>query len=191
MDIGRFHNFGLLSDDEVFVSVYYRDEYYPQYMISNYGRLYSIRTDRFIKIRNTKCGYCHYRISVDGVYHEWLVHRLIAISFIDNPEPEQYRIINHRDQNKANNAIKNLEWCDDKYNLNYADTQKRRAAKRSKPVRMMDSECNVIDEYESLNATSRITGLPLSKLWSSCNSGALYAGYYWQYTQSRTDVVNT
>lgn len=56
-------------------------------------------------------------LSKDGVTKKYLVHRLIAMTFVDNPNnlPE----VNHIDENKTNNRPENLEWCDHKYNNNY------------------------------------------------------------------------
>lgn len=62
-------------------------------------------------------GYASVMLSKNGVTKRWNVHRLIALTFIPNPDrlPE----INHKDEDKTNNIWTNLEWCDSKYNANY------------------------------------------------------------------------
>lgn len=62
-------------------------------------------------------GYASVMLSKNGVTKRWNVHRLIALTFIPNPNnlPE----VNHKDENKTNNIWANLEWCDSKYNANY------------------------------------------------------------------------
>lgn len=63
------------------------------------------------------------QLSKDGKSRNYLVHRLVAGAFIDNPNnlPE----INHKDENPLNNVVFNLEWCTHKYNMNYNNLGKR------------------------------------------------------------------
>lgn len=68
-------------------------------------------------------------LRVDGKYHHKLVHRIVAEAFI--PNPEGHPIINHIDENPANNKAANLEWCSYKYNTNYGGAQERRTGARS------------------------------------------------------------
>ena len=62
------------------------------------------------------------------VKKEHLIHRLVAQAFI--PNPNNYPMINHKDENRWNNNVDNLEWCTASYNNNYNDSQKRRAITR-------------------------------------------------------------
>lgn len=75
-------------------------------------------------------GYLQITLYKDGKHKSFLVHRLVANAFIPNPEnlPE----VNHKDENKTNCNIDNLEWCTRKYNLNYGTRNKRSAESRSK-----------------------------------------------------------
>ena len=60
----------------------------------------------------------------DGKQKSYRTHRLVAQAFIDNPNnlPE----INHKDEDKTNNNVDNLEWCDSKYNHNYGTWREKR-----------------------------------------------------------------
>lgn len=108
------------------------------YAISNFGRLKSyarslVRADgrryktseRIVRLSVNHTGYYSYRPSIEGELRSVLIHRLIAEAFIPNPDNLPY--VNHRDENKLNNGIENLEWCTAKYNSNYGTCQKRRA----------------------------------------------------------------
>lgn len=108
--------------------------YEGMYQISNYGRVKSLgRIDRLgqkvdEKMRNQqidKNGYKSVMLSKDGNRKRYLVHRLVAEAFI--PNPNNYPQINHKDENKINNKVNNLEWCDRKYNMNYGTRSKRQS----------------------------------------------------------------
>ncbi|RFZ78320.1 endonuclease [Lacrimispora amygdalina] len=104
--------------------------YEDLYEISNYGRVKSI--ERLVKSNNNNFrlqkesirkptvnnrGYFSIRLCKNGKYKAQFIHRLVAIAFIDNPNnlPE----VNHKDEDKKNNRVENLEWCTRKYNMNY------------------------------------------------------------------------
>ena len=98
------------------------------YQVSNFGRVKSL--DRYV-LRNGNSlfvkgivlsqlnnrGYLTVRLCNSGKYKNYLVHRLVANAFIHNDN--NYSEINHIDENKHNNHVDNLEWCDRKYNVNY------------------------------------------------------------------------
>lgn len=93
------------------------------YNISNLGNVFSIKSNRNIKpIKNYK-GYLMVGLCKNKKRKNYLVHRLVAGAFIDNPNnlPE----INHKDENPSNNVVFNLEWCTHKYNMNYNNLGKR------------------------------------------------------------------
>nr|DAQ31525.1 MAG TPA: homing endonuclease [Caudoviricetes sp.] len=98
------------------------------YQVSNFGRVKSL--DRYV-LRNENTlfvkgivlsqlnnrGYLTVRLCNSGKYKNYLVHKLVANAFIHNDN--NYSEINHIDENKHNNYVDNLEWCDRKYNVNY------------------------------------------------------------------------
>ena len=107
------------------------------YYVSNLGRVksYCGRTPRILKQKKhrskRKCGDVFYRevaLWYDDKFNYRLVHRLVAEAFI--PNPNGYPIINHIDENPANNEVTNLEWCTYKYNARYGKAQERRMKSR-------------------------------------------------------------
>ena len=91
---------------------------FPKYLIDTNGNIYNKRTNKKLKDRDNGRGYravCLYN-SEGKMVHKY-VHRLVAETFIDNPN--NLSEVNHIDENKANNSVDNLEWCDRKYNNNY------------------------------------------------------------------------
>lgn len=87
------------------------------YMVSNKGRIYSKKTNKVLQKKYNNRKYVTTGLYKDGKPHYFLVHRLVATHFIDNPEnlPQ----VNHKDENKENNSADNLEWCSNHYNALY------------------------------------------------------------------------
>ena len=86
------------------------------YEVSNFGRIKSLRTGKIMKPSINR-GYLKCILQNDGKYKMYYVHRLVIQTFIPNPDnlPE----VNHKDEDKTNNKVDNLEWCDHKYNTNF------------------------------------------------------------------------
>lgn len=131
------------------------------------------------KLSKDSDGYYQTTLSIDGKNKTYKVHRLVAQVFV--PNPNDLPMINHKDEDKTNNCVENLEWCDAKYNSNYGTATMRRANKRSKKV-MMLKDGNVIAIYPSLAEMSRLTGFSAGEVSQCCN-GKLEQGYgyTWKY----------
>lgn len=88
------------------------------YLIYSDGRVYSFKSNKFLKPRLSMDGYERVCLYKDKKSYEYRVHRLIAEAFIDNPNnlPQ----VNHKDFNRSNNVLENLEWCTNKENVQYS-----------------------------------------------------------------------
>lgn len=140
-------------------------DYDGLYQISSKGRARSVFCDtnrsgdkRIIKQRVLKPTITNYGYLVvgltdkNGKCNSRLVHRLVAEAFI--PNPKGLPIINHKDENKVNNSVDNLEWCTYSYNNSYNDSAKKRAKYHMRPVCVnKDGKC--IMEFESVVATAK------------------------------------
>lgn len=98
------------------------------YKISNYGSIYAVKCGKIRKLRVNKDGYYIVILSKNDKKKSYLVHRLVAEAFIDkknckkwgNDNIYKYILVNHKDENKLNNKVDNLEWCTNKYNVMYS-----------------------------------------------------------------------
>lgn len=104
--------------------------YEGKYQISNLGRVKSLGNNKNKKekiLSNTprKDGYLMVCLYKNGKGKPFTVHRLVALHFIDNPN--NYEEVNHKDENKQNNSIDNLEWCTREYNNNYGTRTQRQS----------------------------------------------------------------
>ena len=100
---------------EVWLPVVGFEEYY---LISNTGRIFSIRSQRELIVKPKHTGYMDIELNINGKVYYKRIHRLVAEAFIPNPENKPY--INHKDGNKLNNNVTNLEWCTNSENMIHA-----------------------------------------------------------------------
>ena len=102
--------------------------YEGKYQVTATGRIRTLNfkgtgiAQELFPIKN-KWGYLTIQLYKDGRYHHYGIHRLVAMAFIPNP----YNLpqVNHKDEDKTNNNVDNLEWCTAKYNSNYGTKNQR------------------------------------------------------------------
>jgi hypothetical protein len=154
------------------------------YEISENGDLWSEYTKRFLSKRKDSYGYLTACLSKNKIIKEYKIHRLVALSFIHNPENKPQ--VNHIDGNKLNNDISNLEWCTAKensihaYMIGLSKQNKSATNKLNKPVKCI--ETGVI--YYSLKEASRQTGIHNVNITICCNKKTKKAGgYSWEFVK--------
>jgi len=166
------------------------------YAISNYGRMKSLshitrqkyrgrvtRTKtKIVRLTVTPYGYLEFRPMVDGKLGNERIHRLVAMMFIPNPGNLPY--VNHKDENKQNNTIENLEWCTAKYNTNYGTCQARRAktlsdklTEMSKIINQYDLKGNFIRSFQGKKSIIQ-TGLRYETVRRCCKRQQKTSGGY-------------
>lgn len=175
---------------------------YEDYYIYEDGRVFSTKTDRFLKYNVSSCGYPSVELfNSDGSARK-TVHRLVAEAFI--PNPNNYPQINHIDENKLNPSVENLEWCTAKYNMNYGigaktrhskidysaqerkDNMRAAAMKRRRPVEQYDREGNLVARYDSGMDAERALGIRYSvaRIIEVCRGKRKTAyNYIWKYSE--------
>lgn len=132
---------------------------YKEIKIGDFIYLISSNGDFYRKLKPTKNKNGYETIRLGGRKHSLQkVHRLIAECFI--PNPDNLPIINHKDENPSNNCVDNLEWCDQKYNMNYGTQKERAAISRSKPIVQCDKETHQPIQY-FLSATKASEQFPI------------------------------
>lgn len=118
----------------------------------------------------------------NGVSKSNWVHRLVALAFIPNNDQSK-TVINHKDENKRNNSVANLEWCTYKYNANYGTRNERVGKSNSKPIQQLDLKTGlIIATYPSLTEASLSIGIHWSTISNVAKGrGKTAGGYGWRY----------
>lgn len=150
------------------------------YLVSDDGRVYSVRSNKLLKFTSDKDGYLYYVLCVLGERHTVKAHRLVAMAFISNPKNKP--AIDHINGVKTDNRVENLRWVTNKENTHNPNTMpnlikacmsKERKEKlyaasakrdfgRKKTVVYKDGV--FIGEFESQKAASDATGVIISRV---------------------------
>ena len=164
------------------------------YQISSMGRVkslertvwnkgkgcYRIVSERIRKRVTDKDGYLKVMLWKDSKGKWFFVHRLVATAFI--PNPDNLPVINHKDENKENNIVSNLEWCSVLHNNTYNGRAERIGKKRCKPVFSIDRETGLIMFWESLKEAENCTGIRHGDISKCCQGKVKSAGnHIWFY----------
>ena len=152
------------------------------YEVSDQGRVRSLKfgKERILKQGKPQNGYLQVDLYKNGEQKKYLVHRLVSKTFIPNPDnlPE----VNHIDEDKENNTVQNLEWCDRKYNQNYGNRTQRQSEKCSKPVLQYTKSGEFVREWKSATDVERNLGYYSQNISSCCTGKRKNAhNFIWRY----------
>lgn len=165
------------------------------YEVSNCGDVRSLRfrnqkLTKDLTQRTNNKGYKMVYLSEKGKTKLVLVHRLVAMAFVDNPQ--NYPIVNHKDENPLNNNADNLEWCTYSYNRTYSmDIHPERRKELSnklvkhsprnkkgfphkhyKRVAILDDNNDIIRIYENAATAAQVLGLQTCNITEVCKANA-------------------
>jgi hypothetical protein len=121
---------------------------FPNYSVSNFGNVMNTKTNKKMKLCN-KSGYYHIGLTNNIRRNTFKVHRLVAMSFIENSEnkPE----VNHKDKNKLNNNVSNLEWVTRTENNKHRCEGVKITCNKNKPIlRLNKDDENELQKYNSI-----------------------------------------
>ncbi len=166
---------------------------YPLYDITDEGTVISLSyrghgKEHPMKPHKDTKGYYQVKLRNEFGSQQLLIHRLVAMAFI--PNPKNFPQINHKDEDKTNNNVSNLEWCTNEYNFHYGTGIERRGkALKGKPkpwfqkrVEQLDVQGNHIAFFDSVREAQRQTGA--HGISSVCLCKPRYytsGGYKWRY----------
>ena len=157
---------------------------YSRYLASKDGRIFSKNYGNTGKIKpligkTDKDGYTELLIRTDDGKRKYVrKHRLIAITFI--PNPDNLPQVNHKNGNVADCDESNLEWCTQSDNIKHSHRQL--GWDKSMPIVQLDNGGNIIARFTSTYEAEEITGIKHQNIWA-CLKGKQKTtkGFYWKY----------
>lgn len=164
---------------------------YPSYKVTKSGKVYSYRQGNMLKPLSVvldSSGYPIVKLYDDTNKKRTIaVHRIIADTFI--PNPNNLECINHKDEDKTNNFVENLEWCTKAYNNCYGDKavkiglKLRESNPNKRQVNQIDDNGNIVNTYQSIREAARQLGniKKDSNIISGIQTHQKRYGYYWEY----------
>ena len=158
----------------------YNGEVWHDYEVSSLGNVRNAKTGRILKPFKSHSGHGYLRIQLckNGKRQQCSVHRIVAFTWIVNDNPTVKTVVNHIDENPYNNHVSNLEWTTLKQNSGHGTCQKRRAKKRSKKVKCVETG----QIFESTMEVERVLGLPHTNIVDCCNGKRETCGKcHWLY----------
>lgn len=165
--------------------------YEGRYQIGSRGTLWSELAKKPLRPNTDKYGYQYYVLCVNGERKTEKAHRLVAAAFL--PNENALPSVNHKDENKANNSVENLEWCDTSYNNGYGSRNKRIGESQiNHPAFSKTVLCVETGEiFASAHEAARRTGINRGNIGSACLCRPKHntaGGYHWRYLGGNSDV---
>ena len=158
------------------------------YQVSNLGRVKSLKRlknnhgkKQFVeeKIKSTEMsnsGYLQVCLYKNGKSKMKYIHKLVANTFLDNPK--NYQIVNHKDENKINNKLSNLEFCNYEYNNRYGMAFKNKLIS----INQYDINGNFLKKWESISQIEKELKINHSNIIACCKKKRNKAGgFIWEY----------
>lgn len=163
------------------------------YMVNEFGEVYSIKRNKILTPKINHDGYLRIQLWKNGSCEFVGIHRLIAETFISNPDNKT--IVNHKDGNKQNNVVENLEWCTQKENIRHSfdmglsKQQTYNTSKLCKKVRQYTIDGEFIKEFPSIIEVNRQLKIARCGIINCCIGKAKTAGgFKWEYVESLTTI---
>lgn len=150
------------------------------YQVSNFGRVRRLPGDRFpqgklLTRQHDRWGYAQYKLCRKKEKKYYLAHRLVAAAFL--PNPNNYPQVNHKDKNRDNCYVGNLEWCSVSQNMIH-----KSSVNANKGVCQFSADGRLLAMYANINAASNATDIIAARIEQcACHNREFAGGFKWEF----------
>lgn len=150
------------------------------YQVSSFGNVRTIKNGEVeMSQQENRNGYMTVHLRDKGVERRAMVHRLVAEAFI--PNPNGFRDVNHKNGDKSDNRVENLEWTSHADNMTHSF---RELGKNVRHIVQLDLDNNFIERWNSIIEASEATGICRTNIGECCRGNRKHTkGYKWKYEE--------
>ena len=158
---------------------------YDHYEVNQFGEIRHKKRKQVLKPRSNNGGYLYVNFNINGIRTNFAVHRIVANAFI--PNPKGYLEVNHKDYNKQNNNVSNLEWVNSSQNKQHAYLKQENKQSRGKSVEQYTKDGRYIKTFESVSQAAQEIGCCVSAISNCCLGRTKTSkGYRWKFAEGST-----
>lgn len=158
---------------------------HPNYEVNQFGEIRHKKRKQNLKPRNNNGGYQYVSFKVEGKNVNFAVHRIVANAFI--PNPNGYTEVNHKDFNRCNNCVDNLEWVNSSQNKKHAYQKAENKKSRGKPVEQYTKEGIFLRSYDSVSEAAEELGCCIAAISNCCLGRTRTSqGFRWKFVEGST-----
>ena len=158
---------------------------YSNYEVNQLGEIRHKKRQKILKPRDNNGGYQYVNFKINGKNTNFAVHRIVANAFI--PNPNGYTEVNHKDYNKKNNCVDNLEWVSSSQNKQHSYLKQENKKTRGKAVNQYTKEGIFLKTFDSVSDAAKELGCCVAAISNCCLGRTKTSqGFQWSFVESST-----
>lgn len=158
---------------------------YANYEVNQFGEIRHKKRKKVLKPRSNSGGYQYVNFKINGKNINFAVHRIVANAFI--PNPNGYTEVNHKDYDRTNNCVENLEWFSSSQNKQHAFLKKENRQCRGKAVNQYTKDGIYIKTFNSVTDAASELNCCVAAISNCCLGRTKTSqGYQWSFVESST-----
>lgn len=158
---------------------------YDRYEVNQFGEIRHKKRKQILKPRLNSGGYGYVAFNIDGQRKNFAIHKIVANAFI--PNPNGYTEVNHKDYNRLNNQVDNLEWIDSSQNKIHAYKKIENHISRGKEVEQYTKTGEYVKTYNTVTDAAKAVGCCVAAISNCCLGRTKTSmGFQWRFSEGST-----